>query len=171
MEKKERSAFSRTVSDLAFSFTNPADQQARGLPFCQAVHQNQEDPPSLDFQVHLVGLSAGGNKGSSNRCLVLSFLQQNGSKQAKTEVLMLKATLGRIGVPESPSRPGGPGGPRPPGEPGTPGGPRSPLTTMGAAGMPGSPGGPRGQRTAFQFISLKNGETNIFVPETKGNIQ
>lgn len=57
----------KSVLDLMFSFTYQADRKVRCLPFCQVVHQNREDPPSLDFQVHLVGLSVGSNKGSFNR--------------------------------------------------------------------------------------------------------
>lgn len=54
----------RAILGLTCSFTHQADQQVRCLPFCQAGQQNREDPPCLDSQVHLVGLSAGREKGS-----------------------------------------------------------------------------------------------------------
>lgn len=54
----------RAILALTCSFTHQADQQVQCLPFCQAGQQNREDPPSLDSQVHLVGLSAGREKGS-----------------------------------------------------------------------------------------------------------
>lgn len=52
----------RAILALPCSFTHRADQQVRCLPFCQAGQQNREDPPCLDSQVHLVGLSAGSEK-------------------------------------------------------------------------------------------------------------
>lgn len=128
---------------LMFSSTHQADQQVQCLPFCQVGQQNREDPPSLNSQVHLVGLSASSNKGSFIRwpcfdvlVVILLLMGRNGCTELK---------LVYICAPGSPSRPGEPGGPRLPGWPETPGGPRSPLTTMGAAGTPGSPGGPSDQ--------------------------
>lgn len=142
---------------MTFGFTHRAGRQVRCLPFCQAVRQNQEDPPSLNFQVHLVGLSAGSNKGSSNkRPSFVSSQNKIASGGLNLTCLCTKLYISHIFVPERPSRPGGPGGPRPPGEPGTPGGPRSPLTTMGADGMPGSPGGPRDQRRGLKYYLKKS---------------
>ena len=36
--------------------THQADRRVRCPPFCHLVQQSQEVPPSLDFQVHLLGL-------------------------------------------------------------------------------------------------------------------